>query len=172
MRRSCGLNLDATFRSVTSKEDSLVSHEGGAGRSYFGIFTKEPGLISFVTLSLHIGGNNAVMHILELSSDSVFSSDWSSSITSIEELASGSIVLTCCVRHFILEELLLGKLEGRVIAYFLGHILERILCGTIGPAGLLKLAVLELFNLLIILTSVELGVGVHVLFLLVLGNVL
>ena len=112
------------------------------------------------------------MHILELSTDSVFSSDWSSSITSIEELASGSIVLTCGVRHFILEELLLSKLEGRVIAYFLRHILERILRGTIGPAGLLKLAVLELFNLLIILTSVELSIGVHVLFLLVLRNVL
>ena len=172
MRCSCGLNLDATFRSVTSEEDSLVSHEGGASRSYFGIFTKEPGLISFVTLSLHIGGNDAVMHILELSTDSVFSSDWSSSITSIEEFASGSIVLTCCVRHFILEELLLGKFEGRVIAYFLRHILERILRGTIGPAGLLKLAVLELFNLLIILTSVKLSIGVHVLFLLVLWNVL
>ena len=95
----------------------------------------------------------------------------SCSTTSIKELASSSVVLTCCVRHFILEELLLSKLEGWICADFRGHILERILYATVGPAGLLKLAVLELFNLLIILTAVELGIGFHVLFLLVLGDV-
>ena len=62
-------------------------------------------------------------------------------------------------------------LEGWVIAYLLGYILERILYATIGPTGLLKLAVLELFNFLIILTSIELGVGVHISFLLMLRNV-
>ena len=111
------------------------------------------------------------MNILELSTDSVFDSNWSCSATSIEELASGSIVLRSCIRHFILEELLLSKLEGWICADFCGHVLERILYATVGPAGLLKLAVLELFNLLVILAAVELGIRVHVLFLLVLGNV-
>ena len=111
------------------------------------------------------------MDILELSTDSVFNSDWSTSTTSIEELASGSIVLRSCIRHFILEELLLSKLEGWICADFCRHILERILCATVGPAGLLKLAILELFNLLVILAAVELGIRVHVLFLLVLGDV-
>ena len=167
----CGLDLDATFRFITTKEDSLVGSEGRAGRSYLGLFAKEPGLVSTVTLSFHIGRNDAVVHILELSTDSVFSSDWSCSTTSIKELSSSSVVLTCCVRHFILEELLLGKLEGWVIAYLLGYILERILYATIGPTGLLKLAVLELFNFLIILTSIEFGVGVHISFLLMLRHV-
>ena len=62
-------------------------------------------------------------------------------------------------------------LEGWVVAYLLGYILERILYTTIGPTGLLKLAVLELFNFLIILTSIELGVGVHISFLLMLRHV-
>ena len=111
------------------------------------------------------------MDILELSTDSVFNSNWSTSTTSIEELASGSIVLRSCIRHFILEELLLSKLEGWICADFCGHVLERILCATVGPAGLLKLAVLELFNFLIILTSIEFGVGVHISFLLMLRHV-
>ena len=169
---SCGLDLDASFRFVTTKEDSLVGHEGRAGRSYFSFFAKEPGLISTVTLSLHVGRDDAVLDILELSTDSVFSSDWSCSTTSIKELASSSVILRSGVRHFILEELLLSKLEGRICADFCGHILKRILYATIGAAGLLKLAVLELFNFLIILTAVELGIGVHVSFLFVLGDVL
>ena len=172
MSYSCGLDLDATLRFIATKEDSLVGREGRASRSYFGILAKESSLISSVTFSLHVGWDDAVLHILELSTDSVFSSDWSCSTTSIEELASSSIELTCRVRHIILEELLLGKFEGWVIAYFLGHFCERILHATLGPTCLLELAVLELFNFLIILTSVELGVGVHILFLLVLRDVL
>ena len=120
---SCGLDLDASLRFITTEEDSLVGHEGRAGRSYFGLFAKEPGLVSTVALSLHIGRDDAVLDILELSTDSVFNSDWSTSTTSIEELASGSIVLRSCIRHFILEELLLSKLEGWICADFCRHIL-------------------------------------------------
>ena len=172
MSGSCGLDLDATLRFLTTEEDSLVGREGRASRSYFGILTKEPSLISSVTFSLHVGWDDAVLHILELSTNSVFSSDWSCSSTSIEELASSSVELTCCVRHIILEELLLGKFECWVIAYLLRDFSKRILHATLSPTSLLELAVLELFNFLIILTSVELGVRVHVLFLLVLGDVL
>ena len=171
LRLCCGLDLDATLRFISTKEDSLVGHEGRASRSYFGLLAEEPGLVSTVTFSFHIGRNDAVLHILELSTDSVFSIDWSCSTTSIKELARSSVVLTCCVRHIILEELLLGMLESWVIAYLLGYILKRILYATIGPTRLLKLAVLELFNFFIILTSIELGVGIHISFLLMLRHV-
>ena len=125
MCSSCRLDPDAIFRFLTTEEDSLIGHEGRAGRSYFSLLAKEPCLISTVTLSLHIGWNDPVLHILELFTEGVFSSD-STLITAIEELASSRVVLTCCVRHLILEKFLLSKLEAWVIADLLGHIFERI----------------------------------------------
>lgn len=98
MRSSCRLDPDAILRFLTTEEDSLIGHEGRASRSYFSFLTKEPSLVSSVTLSLHIGGDDSVLHILELFTDGVFSSN--SSLTScrtVEELSSGCVVLTCCV---------------------------------------------------------------------------
>ena len=160
MRGSCRLDLDSTSRSLTTEEDCLVGHEGRACRSYFGLLAKESSLITTVTLSLHIGGNDAVLHVLELLADGVLSVHFSL-VATIEELASVSIVLTGCVRHLILEESLLGKLEARVLAHFLGHIPERILYTTSGPTRLLELAVLNLGGLLIVINSIELGIRLH-----------
>ena len=160
MRGSCRLDLDATFRFLTTEEDSLVGLEGRARRSYFGLLAKESRLVTTETLSLHVGGNDSVLHILELIADGVFGVQLSLGAT-IEELVGGSIVLAGRVRNIILEESFLGKLEARVIAHILRHIFERILYATGGPTRLLELAVLNLGCILIIFNSIELGIRVH-----------
>ena len=84
---------------------------------------------------------------------------WVGSATSlrgvVEELASIEVVLGCGVRNLILEETLLGLLEGGVLAHVAGNGLHRVLVASLLATSLVQLVVAELSGLGVVVVAVE-----------------
>ena len=131
----------------------------------------EKGCVVFLeTLALHVGWHDAFLHVLELVPDSVTRVDLAL-VTSVEELACGGLVLGCGVADFVLEELLLCLFECWVVTDVRRHVGHRVLCLALFSAGLLELRVAQFLHGCVVLTPVELGVGLHHWLLLVLWHV-
>ena len=111
-----------------------------------------------------------MLHTLELLSNRVRGIDLAL-VTSVEELGSSSVVLRGSIRNFILKELLLGLLEGRVFLQILRHGSHGILATATLARSLVQLVVAQLGHFMIIIgDAVEGRVRLHHVLLLVLGK--
>lgn len=161
MSHTClGIDFKASTGFLSTEEDSCVGLISGALGSNLDILTKEGGVVTLITLALHIRGNNAILNALEPVSDSV-SSVKLALISSIEELTGIQLVLRSRVTNLILEELLLSLFEFRVITNGLRHVSHGVLCLALPSARLLELGIAQLVHLFVILAAIELGIGLH-----------
>ena len=169
-RSPSGCDFKAPCWSLASEEDCLVGLEGGTLGTHLCFLTEKGCVVFLETLALHVGWHDAFLHVLELVPDSVTWVDLAL-VTSVEELACGSLVLGCGVADFVLEELLLCLFECWVVTDVRRHIGHRVLSLALLSAGLLELRVAQFLHGCVVLTPVELGVGLHHWLLLVLWHV-
>lgn len=164
---SSGLDFESGLTSLLFPvEGSLVGLKDGALRSDLKLITEELSLVVLEPLAFHVSGHDAVLDALESSTESL---SWAGlAHTTIEELRGVQVVLGRRVRDILLEEFLLSQFEGWVVLQALRNGLHWVLFGT--TTGLLKFSVGELGYFTVIFDSVEIGIGLHHCFLLVLRD--
>lgn len=163
-------DLEASLSLLSTEEDGLVGLEGRALRFHFDVFAEKGGFIALESLAIHVGGHDAILHVLELVAEGIGSVELLALIATVEELACVHLVLRGRVADLVLEEPLLGLFECRVVAHVLGNCACVVRLALLA-ARLLELGVAELVHLDVVLTAVELGVGLHHRLLLVFGQV-
>ena len=129
-------------------------------RPDLGLLSEEGRVVLLEAFALHVGRDDALLHSLEPITDCV---SWVqlALVSSIEELTSIRLVLRSCITHFILEELFLRCLEGRIVFHVLWHGGHGILGFALLAARLLQFRVAQLLNLGVFFAAVELGIRLH-----------
>ena len=161
-------DFEASVRLFTTEENCSVGLVCGALRSDLGILAEESRVVLLEALALHVGGDDAILHTLESVTNRV-SCVQLALVSTVEEPASVGLILRSRITHFILEELLLCRLECRILTHVLGHAGHGVFGLALLAARLLKLRVAQLCDFGVFFAAVELSIGFHHRLLLVLG---
>ena len=150
-------DFEASVWLFTSEENCSVGLVCGALRPDLGILAEEGRVVLLEALALHVGGDDAILHTLESVTNRV---SWVqlALVSTVEELASVGLILRSRITHFILEELLLCRLECRVLTHVLRHASHGIFGLALLAARLLQLRVAQLCDFGIFLAAVELSI--------------
>ena len=150
-------DLKSRLWPVLAIEGGSVGLVGRPLRSHLGLISEESSIIVLVSLAVHIGGDNTILHTLELDSNCVTCVQFCLG-TPIKEGIGSCVILRGRIGNLVLEESLLSLLEVRVFFDSCRDSLHGVFASTTITTSLVELVIAELVDFGVLVCAIELSI--------------